>query len=89
MKKWVALSVPVGFLVFGIAAERSWQRFYPDDPLWQEAQILIQKPVAVQRSENSDFLESSSGRKRVEKSSRRQTSIPWAACPIPPGSKTA
>jgi len=62
MKKW-ALFIPAWFLVLGFSAELSWQRFYPDDPLWEEPQITIKKPVAVKRSEISDFFDSSTARK--------------------------
>ncbi len=62
MKKW-ALLVSAWFLTLGVCAERSWQRFYPDDPLWREPQITIKKPVAVKRSKISDFFENSSARK--------------------------
>ena len=62
MKKW-ALFIPVWFMALGVGAERSWQRFYPDDPLWQEPQIVIQKPANVQRSRISDFFDNSSARK--------------------------
>jgi len=61
MKK-LAFLIPGCCLALGFAAEGTWQRFYPDDPMWQEPRITIRKPAVVKRSEISDFLENSSAR---------------------------
>ncbi|RPI22612.1 MAG: hypothetical protein EHM61_21880, partial [Acidobacteria bacterium] len=50
-------------LGFGLCAERRWQRFYPDDPIWKEPLLMTKKPIDADRSEVIDFVENSSSRK--------------------------
>lgn len=59
MKKW-ALFIPAWFLAVGVCAERSWQRFYPDDPVWREPEITVKKPAAARRSRIADFFDNNS-----------------------------